>query len=398
MRISTAQIYRNGLTAMQSRQMDLSRTQQQLATGKRLLTPADDPAASAQALKLHERIASIEQYARNAEQAATRLGQEEAVLVSIADSLNRVRELAVQGANATQTPESRQAIARELRQISVGLLDAANSRAANGEYLFAGYRSANQPFLLGPGGRVDYVGDDGQREIELAPGRKVAVADSGRAFMTIPRGNGVFVVTPDTANTGTARVGDAEVFDQSALTGEPYTIVMTAPDAYEILDGDGAVVAAGAYAAGQGIDIAGMRVVLEGEPETGDRFHIEPGATTSIFAIVDDLAAAFEAPATTPSERALLTHRATSALLDVDRAIGRVLELRTDVGARMNMIDSQADVNADQTLHLTSALSDIEDLDYAEALSRFSMQHAALQAAQQTYVQVARLSLFDWLK
>lgn len=398
MRISTAQIFKNGLTAIHDRQVDLSRTQQQLATGKRLLTPADDPAASAQALKLRERIASIEQYERNAEQAATRLGQEEAVLVAIGDSLNRVRELAVQGANATQTPESRLAIARELRQILVGLLDAANSRAANGEYLFAGHRSANQPFLVGPDGRVEYAGDDGQREIELAPGRRVAVGDSGAAFMTIPRGNGVFVVTPDAANTGTGRVIDAEVVDRSQLTGEPYTIVMTAPDAYEVLDGDGNVVATGAYAAGQSIDIGGMRVVLDGEPAAGDSFRIEPGATTSIFAIVDELAEALEADVSTPGERALLTHRATSALLDIDQAIDRVLELRTNVGARLNMIDSQTDVNADQTLDLTGALSRVEDLDYAEALSRYGLQLAALQAAQQTYAQVSRLSLFDWLK
>src|SRR5690606_34260409 len=398
MRISTAQIYKNGLSAMQARQADLSRTQQQLATGKRLLTPADDPSGSAHALKLHEQIASIERYARHAAQAAPRLAQEEGGLVSSGDSLHRVRELAVQAANATQTPESRQATARELRQIFAGLVDAANSRAANGEFLFAGFRSANQPFLLGPDGRVDYVGDDGQREIELARGRKVAVGDNGRAFMTIPRGNGVFVVTPSEANTGTTRVSAADIVDHSALTGEPYTIVMTGPDAYEIVDGDGDVVATGAYTAGQGIDIAGMRVVLDGEPAAGDLFHIEPGATTSIFAIVDGLAAALEAEASTAGARALQTHRVTSALLDIDRAIERVLELRTDVGARLNMIEAQVDVNADQKLDLRAALSRIEDLDYAEAISRHSLQLAALQAAQQTYVQVSRLSLFDWLK
>lgn len=398
MRISTAQIFQNGVAAMQGRQSDLAKTQQQLATGKRMLTPADDPAGSVQALKLHERIASIEQYDRNADEAATRLAQEEAVLSSIGGSLNRVRDLAIQAANASQTPESRQAIARELRQISVGLLDAANSRAANGEYMFAGFRSANQPFLLGPDGTVDYVGDDGQRHIELAPGRSVAIADSGRAFMTVPRGNGVFVVTPDAANTGSARITDAALFDRPAYTAEPYTIEMTAPDAYEILDGGGAVVASGAYASGHGIDFGGMRIVLEGEPAAGDRFEIEPGSTASIFAIVDELAAALETPPGTPGERALLTHRTTTALLDIDQAIGRVLELRTEVGARMNMIDSQETVNGDQALHLTTALSAIEDLDYAEALARFGLQHAALQAAQQTYVQTARLSLFDWLR
>ena len=107
MRISTAQIYRNGLTAMQSRQMDLSRTQQQLATGKRLLTPADDPAASAQALKLHERIASIEQYARNAEQAATRLGQEEAACSSFSELNSRFPTAPPHIKNRAQTERQR---------------------------------------------------------------------------------------------------------------------------------------------------------------------------------------------------------------------------------------------------------------------------------------------------
>ena len=154
----------------------------------------------------------------------------------------------------------------------------------------------------------------------------------------------------------------------------------------------------GTYTSGHGIDVGGMRIVLEGEPAAGDRFEIEPGASTSIFAVVDELASALETPPGTSGERALLTHRTTTAILDIDQAIGRVLELRTDVGARMNMIDSQETVNGDQALHLETALSTIEDLDYAEAIARFGLQHAALQAAQQTYVQTARLSLFDWLK
>jgi flagellar hook-associated protein 3 FlgL len=75
-----------------------------------------------------------------------------------------------------------------------------------------------------------------------------------------------------------------------------------------------------------------------------------------------------------------------------------VLELRTSVGARLNTIDSQGLVSEDQTLQLKAALSSIEDLDYAEAISRFNLQQVALQAAQQTYVQLGRLSLFDFIR
>lgn len=398
MRISTAQIFGSGIDTLQRQQADLLRTQQQMASGKRLLTPADDPAAAVQALQLHDRVASVEQYARNAEHARTRLGQEEAVLGTMADSLHRVRELAVQAANGTQTDESRQAIARELRQISAGLLDAANSRAAGGEHLFAGYRSGSPPFLRGPDGSVEYRGDRGQREVLLSSDSSVAVGDSGAELMTIPRGNGSFTVTPDAANAGTGRVAGADLVDPAAFTREPYTLAIVGADAYEILDAGNNVVAAGAYASGQGVDFGGMRIVLEGTPADGDTFAIEPAGATSLFAVVDELAAALETPAADAADRAIRTHRIGTALLDIDQAIGRVLDLRADVGARMNRIDGQAELNADQSLTLETALSAVEDLDYAEAVSRFHLQQTALQVAQQTYAQTARLSLFDWLR
>jgi flagellar hook-associated protein 3 FlgL len=398
MRISTAQIYGAGISNLQSQQSTLLKTQQQLASGKRVLTPADDPAGAVQALQLHERIASVEQYARNADQAKMRLGQEESVLGAMGDSLHRVRELAVQAANASQTEESRQTIARELRQISAGLLYTANSRDANGEYLFAGYRTATQPFSKGPSGQIEYAGDNGQRRVALAPDSEVTVGDSGTAFMSIPRGNGTFIVTPDAANTGTGRVAGAEVVVPAAYNGESYSIVMVAVDAYEVRDSGGIVVGAGPYLPDQGIDVGGTRVTLTGSPQTGDSFSIEPAGTSSLFSIVDELAAALEAPSGTPAQLAQLNHRAGTALLDIDQALGRVLELRTDVGVRMNRIETQQVVNEDQSLHLETAVSSVEDLDYAEAIGRFKMQEAALQVAQQTYVQVARLSLFDWLR
>src|SRR5690606_19079698 len=234
--------------------------------------------------------------------------------------------------------------------------------------------------------------------VALAPDSEVAVGDSGSVFMSIPRGNGSFIVTPDAGNAGTGRVAGAEVLDPTVYGGESYSILMVAADAYEVLDGGGAVVGAGAYLPDQGIDVGGSRVILTGTPEAGDSFALEPAGASSLFSIVDDLAAALEAPSGTPAELAQLNHRAGTALPDLDQALGRVLELRTDVGARMNRIDTQEGVNADQSLHLETALSTVEDLDYAEAIGRYKMQEAALQVAQQTYVQVARLSLFDWLR
>jgi flagellar hook-associated protein 3 FlgL len=86
-----------------------------------------------------------------------------------------------------------------------------------------------------------------------------------------------------------------------------------------------------------------------------------------------------------------------SALGDLDQALGRLLETRTSLGARMNTVETQSRINEDQLLQVRTALSEIQDLDYAEAISRFNLQQTALQAAQQTFVQVQRLSLFNFM-
>lgn len=87
-----------------------------------------------------------------------------------------------------------------------------------------------------------------------------------------------------------------------------------------------------------------------------------------------------------------------SLLSDIDSAMARFTDRDASVGARMNTLDTQTDVNAKLTLDMKASLSDTKDLDYAEAISRFNLQQVALQAAQQTFVKVQGLSLFNYLR
>ena len=398
MRVSTNQIYRTGIEAMQRELAELSKTQLQLSSGKKILTPSDDPRGAVQALQLRDRISAVDQYARNANFATSRLQQEETVLQQFGTGLQRVRELTVQAANATQSDESRGAIALELREILESLAGAGNTRDANGEYLFAGYRTGSQPFASNAAGDIEYLGDMGQRYVALTADRQVAVGDSGERFMTVPRGNGVFIVTPDSANTGTAWVAAADVVDPAAITSDTFTIRMTTDTDYEVLDPTSTVIATGTYADGQAIDIGGRRIVLNGAPLPGDTFTVGPAGTASVFQMIDELATALETPRMTPAARAQFAQSTGLALQNIDQALDRVIDMRAQVGARLSTIESQGIVSEDHQLQLKSTLSQIEDVDYAEAVSRLSVQQAALQAAQQTYVQISRLSLFDFLR
>jgi flagellar hook-associated protein 3 FlgL len=314
------------------------------------------------------------------------------------DALNRVRELTVQAGNATQTDESRQSIAAELRQIRVSLVDMANSRDANGEYLFAGFRSASRPFVDDSSGAVEYLGDEGQRFLALSPDRQIAVGDSGDIFTTVPRGNGVFVVEPDAANTGSAWVKTSEVVDPAAIVNDSYSINMLSASSYEVRDSSAALVASGSWVAGQAIDFAGRRIVLDGMPAAGDSYNVDPAGTGSLFAMIDDLVGTLEDPTFDGASRARLNGDIGLALQNLDQSLSRLLDVRTRIGARLNTIEAQGQIDEERKLLLETTLSQVEDLDYAEAISRFALQQAALEAAQQAYAEMSRLSLFDFIR
>jgi flagellar hook-associated protein 3 FlgL len=173
--------------------------------------------------------------------------------------------------------------------------------------------------------------------------------------------------------------------------------MLTATD-YEVRDSSAALVSTGTWAVGQAIDFAGRRVVLDGVPAAGDSFDVEPAGTGSLFAMVDDLISALEEPAFDAASRARLNSDVGLALQNLDQSLGRLLELRTRVGARLNTIEAQGLVDEERKLLLQTTLSQVEDLDYAEAISRFELQQAALEAAQQAYAEMSRLSLFDFIR
>ena len=179
MRISTAQIFQQQVSAMLEQQVELSRTQQQLATGKRLVSAADDPAASVRNLQLGDRLTQNEQYLKNLDTAQGRLELEEGALASSVDLLQRVRELAVQALNATQGSGDLKLIEVEVRSHLEGLLSLANTQNANGEFLFAGYQVETIPFSSDGSGNFSYAGDQGQQHLQVSQTRQLAAADNG---------------------------------------------------------------------------------------------------------------------------------------------------------------------------------------------------------------------------
>jgi flagellar hook-associated protein 3 FlgL len=404
MRVSTNEIFRLATTGILDQQATVNQTQLQLSSGKRILQPSDDPTGATQALELKTAISTTQQYERNADQVRSRLGLEEATLQSVVDNMQRVRELVVQANNDSQSNETRQLIAAEVRQSLDAMLQLANTRDANGEYIFAGFKSQTQPFALDGAGGATYSGDDGQRFLQISPVRQVPISDSGTAvFRDIANGNGNFRTLDDpTTNTGTGIIDAGSVTDFGAYVPDDYTITFTDTPTgleYSIVGATTGVVAANVpYVEGADLGIPGIQVNIKGTPGDGDQFFVEPSQRQDIFATYQALASALETDRGSSADLADFHNAMNRALVDLDQSLGNVLDVRATIGARLNSVDAQSNINESQLLTLQNTLSGVEDLDYAEAISRFQQQLVTLQAAQQSFVKIQGLSLFNFIR
>ena len=397
-RISTGMMFSQSLASMMTRQKQLNTLQQQLATGQKLVTAKDDPVASGTAVGLDRTLAELERFGKNASTVANRLGLQENILAQAGESMARVNELAVQANNGSLTSQDRKAIAAELRSIHDGLLSVANSTDGAGRYLFAGSADDAAPFSKTAAGVV-YNGDQTQRRVEIAPETFVADTTPGsEIFMRVRTGDGTVQALADPGNGGTGLLTDYGRSSGGGWAGERYSIVFTGPDSYDVLDAGGLPVASGTWADGEDISHGGLRLKIEGEPVAGDTFTVGAAPTQDVFTTLQNLIGTLESDPVTLTEKATQQNALQSAMRDVARASEKMIDTRAAGGAQLAAIDDAAAVREANGVTIETTLSDMRDLDYAEAITRFQLESTALQTAQTVFTRMQGMSLFDLLR
>lgn len=397
MRISTSGLYQQTLTSLLAKQREMAKTQQELASGNRLERAAADPTAAGQAQRLDHALASLEHFDRGANLLGNRLRLQENALQDAGDYLTRARELTIQANTATVSASDRKLIAIEIRHIRGEMLAIANRDDGNGRHLFAGARDGIVPFA-DSAGTVTYAGDDGRNVVDVAPDLALADTDPGSEIFMRPRiGDGEIRGTAGSANTGTGVLSSTRVSDRAAWAGQTLQLRFTSPTNWQMVDGGGSVLSSGAFAPGGTITAGGVQMQVSGTPATGDAFVVEPAPRRDVFATLESIADALEAPADTPLGRAQLGNALAGALGDVATAHDHFLTLRAGTGARLNSLDNAASRRGDEDLSLRETLSSLRDVDYAEAATRLNLQMTAIEAAQRTMVRVQSSSLFDKL-
>jgi flagellar hook-associated protein 3 FlgL len=304
MRISTSMLFQQSAAKISDLQSNLVKTQQQLSTGRRILTPADDPVAAARALDVTQSQSVNAQYATNRQTAVSSLTTVDGVLASVTSTLQDVKTQTVYAGNGTLSNSDRSNLAIQLSSDLDQLLALANSTDGIGNYLFSGYQTGTQPFVKTATG-AQYNGDQGQRQIQVDSSRQMAVSDSGQAIFQ--------------------------------------------------------------------------------------------GNNQDVFKTLTDLITLLKTPVTTPAQNAALTAGLSTANGNVDQSLNNVLTTRASVGSRLTELDSLNSSGSARDIQYSQTLSQLQDVDYAKAISQLTQQQMTLQAAQQSFVKIAGLSLFNYL-
>lgn len=399
MRISSSYFTDYSAAQMNAKQAEIAKYQDQISSGKRVSKPSDDPAIMARSQTIDSSRLRLEQFQKNAVTANQRIALEEDTLDRVTDLIQRTQELALQAKSGTVTKEKLYAHRTEVQELQYALVDYANTRNANGEYIFAGKMGKTQPFVM-VGDDVKYQGDQGSIELQIGSSRTVPVSDSGdEIFLDIPSGNGTFAVSADQANTGTAVVGTGTVVNNVAYQAEDFKIEFTSPTEFDVVNETtgAAVLTAQPYTSNDNITFNGVSLRIQGEPAAGDSFSVKPSTSEDLFSTLQRFIDATETPPSNPAERAKLDQELNTVIDNLDQAHIHINSERSAIGARLRYIESANEENSSVDHLLQTTLSDMLDTDYAEAASKLQYEMTALEAVRQTYSTIQSNSLFNYL-
>lgn len=408
MRVSTLLTQQIGVRTMATQEAKMLHTMQQLASGKRLLTPADDPLAAAQSVNVAQTESMNLRYGVNRGIAEQNLGSEENVLNNITSSLQGVLSRVVEAGNGSYSDGERRVLANVLRQTYESLMGNANATDGNGQYIFSGDRGNVAPY--DPKTAV-YQGNDGERLVQVGQTRQMPTSDTGlTVFSRTAPGTRTYVAEAGAGNTGTGTFGKVEIVDAgNASFGQNFSIVFSrdpddadAPLVFSVVDADGVASAAQAFVEGDTISVNGVSVAISGTPEAGDSFefasatNLDSASGFSVFGTLNDLITALETPADgDPVASANLSNALATANRKLNLHLDNVLTVRASVGARMNELDALNDEGSMRNMNYKAQLSSLEDVDYREASTNIAVQQVALQAAELAYMKTQGLGLFS---
>ena len=431
MRISTVTMFEQSTASLNRQQSDFLKVSQQIASGRRVVNPSDDPQAASRAVGVDQSKAMTQQYTDSRISARNSLAQTESILNSISDSIISAKTRLVQASSDTLSDVDRESIASELKGIYETMIGQANATDGNGRYLFGGYADNAPPFVKNSEGNIEYKGDDNARQQRIDASRLMPVTENGISiFQSVPSGAG-YVAEAVKSSDGGQPITGVEGRNNGGVTftgpqvgdvndpdyGESFRIVFGGEESptYSVQrfdadvpewtafdpEGDGSFTDSSYDATGEQLSFGGLNVTLKGEPVAGDEMLVAQSGSdqrpADLFRTMEAAIRVLESPAQTPAEKAELRNTLNTSMRDLDNALDNVLTVRASAGAKLNELDVVDAVGSNRMLNYEQTLSDLVDLDYADAISEYSLRQVGLQASQKAFVDIKGMSLFDFM-
>jgi flagellar hook-associated protein 3 FlgL len=401
MRVSTQQFYFQNSNQLANKQSQINEQVNHISSGKRVLTAQDDAVSYGTLSGYKDQLASIENYKRNINQAKSRNNAQENAFMSGEEILLQLKDLFLQANNGALNNDDLAAIAKQAENAQVEMINMANTTDETGGYIFSGYQIDKKPFSLQPDNSVIYNGDNGVRKLQIAKNVAVDINQPGdQIFEKVKNPIGDFSASYN-SNTSGIEVNTAIITNRgtyNSTTNPPdYNFNFTSATDLNVTDSLGNVVFnTTAYVPGQAIAFNGIEVQLSGNPLPGDNFDLTPAENISIFDTIKSAIDWMKA-GTSPANSAQHQVDYDTTLAQIESALSHMTTRRSEAGTNLLLIDNQESKHLDTELYINKGKSSIEDLDYATAITNYEQSKTALQAAQQLFTQIQKLTLFNFI-
>ncbi len=422
---------------MRRGERDMATLETQMATQKKITQLRDDPLGAARAVRYDSVVERLKKYEDNAKAASDQIKLSEGYARNAVDIMQRIREIAVQGANGIYTKDDQKAMAVEVDQLLKELVSIGNSKAPDGTYLFAGEDARTEPFRVVEDGStgsgetkitaVQYLGGWNGPEVQVSdsstiplrqPGSEVFWAERGQVISTYDARNWratsdgaiavdgvkVDIKAGDTVQALAAKINDSGAPVHASIDPRRFSLALeaTMPHQMRLEDLPGAVAAT---PAGGGVAGGGAGGAATGAPM---RPLVELGILAPTGRAPDDLAPSARSSGGSlfdvvmrlrdSLDRGDVLETGGSALAGIDAGLSNLNRRVTEIGARSERLDFISARLNQEVPDTTKLLSNETDLDITKAITDYRMMEYAHQASLQFAGKVFPQTLLDFLR
>ena len=401
-RLGTANMYDRTINNINRQQNELASQMEHTSAGMRVIRPSDDPVAAAQAERARNRLERIASDQRGLDAQKATIEYAESTLGEINDALQEFRSLLVQAGNGAYNQVQRDTLVEQLTSLREQIAKYANRVDSNGLPLFRGLDTkTGLPFPNDEEGIQSGQANNGEFFI-------ANTLNGVQAFFSGKTGNGVLEIDPYSHAAGTPNQGKAHA-DIGVIKDPAVAAAVTTPVEITFHDNAGVLsysldggTTLSPYKEGAAISVAGMDVVIKGQPVVGDGFTIKPSTTISTFEALDRAIAAVRDNANPDGSTAYgtLAHGITQSLTELDIALNRVSTVRGLAGDLLNQAQRMSNTllaREEQVEAQRVAAEQYDSEGMVRAISQMQTQQTAVSAALQSYASIQKLSLLNYI-